>query len=322
MELPIINIRENPVALRSVNFESQQYLELVDSIKQKGLMNPISVRQRTDTETGVDYYELIDGLHRFQACKDAGLEVIHVHVMSLEDSEVLEAQIIANVHKIETKPADYSRQLQRILAANPTMTEAELASKLGKTSGWISQRLGLNKIDNKEIVEAINSGTIGLANAYALARLPADEMPEFMARAMTETPDIFIPSVQQRVKEIKEAGRRGSDAAPREFVPVAHLRKLKDVKTELDTGEIADVLIKTTGTKKPNDAFILACKWFLHLDPMSVEDQKAKWDENEKRKTEVAQKRKAEAAAKKAEALKKKAEEADIAAAKAKEMIQ
>jgi ParB/RepB/Spo0J family partition protein len=321
MELPVVKIRENPVALRNVNFESEQYLGLVDSIKQVGLMNPISVRQRVDTETQEEYWELVDGLHRFSACRDAGLTVIPVNVMDLADSEVLEAQVIANVHKIETKPADYSRQLQRILAANPTMTETELAGKLGKTAGWISQRLGLNKIDNKEIVDAINNGKIGLANAYALAKLPADEMPEFVARAMTEAPDVFIPAVQKRVKEIKEAKRKGKDTAPRIFSPVAHPQKLKDVKIELDSGSIRDILIKTTGIKKAGEGFKLACEWFLHLDPLSVEDQKAKWEANESKKNEAIKQRKAIKAEKKAADLKKKADDAANAAAKAKENV-
>ena len=182
--IKISEIRENPVALRTVNRQSEDYLGLVASIEQKGFMGAISVRPQKDAESGEEYYELIDGLHRFSAAKDAGISEINVDIIPLSDDLVLEAQILANIHKIETKPAEYTQQLKRILARNPLMTEAELAMKLGKSSSWIQQRLSLTKIENEEIISLVNEGKIGLANAYALAKLPIEEQTQFVDRAI------------------------------------------------------------------------------------------------------------------------------------------
>ena len=150
-KVAVSEIRENPVALRTVNRESEDYLGLVDSIKTKGFLGAITVRPKKDAETGADYYELVDGLHRFSASRDAGIEEINVDVVSLDDDQTLEAQIMTNIHKVETRPIEYSRQLTRILARNPLMTEAELATKLGKSAQWIAERLGLTKISNANI---------------------------------------------------------------------------------------------------------------------------------------------------------------------------
>ena len=313
----ISQIRENPVALRTVNRESEDYLGLVASIQQKGFMGAITVREQKDVESGEEYFELIDGLHRFAAAKDAGISEINVDIVDLNDDLVLEAQIMANIHKVETRPAEYTQQLKRILARNPLMTEAELAEKLGKSPQWIQQRLSLTKIDNPEIVTLVNEGKIGLANAYALAKLPVDEQASFVDRAMTQPPDEFVPAVNSRVKEIREAKRKGQDASKAIFQPVAHMRKMKDVKLELEKPEIGPILIKSESIKKPHDAWALAIKWILHLDPKSIEAQRAEYEGRLAKKEQAKVKAKQKRAQVMAEKAKIKAEEAAQAAANA-----
>ena len=315
LKIPIAAIRENPVALRSVNRESDDYVGLVDSIKGKGFFGAITVRAKVDPETNEEYYELVDGLHRFSAVKDAGISEINVDIVDLDDAEVLEAQVMSNIHKIETKPIEYSRQLLRILACNSHMTEAKLATKLGKSTQWIKERLGLTKIINADIAALIDEGKITLSNAYALAKLPPEEMGNFIDSAMTKNPDEFVPMVNARVKEINEAKRQGKDAAPAEFTPIAFMQKIGDLKNEAESGEIGKALIKSAGAKTAQDGFDLAIKWCLHLDPKSVEAQKAKDDERKKLRDEKKKQKDADKAQKKAEKTAKEADEAAKAAA-------
>lgn len=310
-------IRENPVALRQVQRKSEEYLGLVNSIRQKGFMGAITVRAKTDKDTGQPYFELIDGLHRFSAAKDAGLEHINVDVVSLDDAAVLEAQLMTNIHKVETRPVEYSQQLRRILSRNPLMTEAELAEKLGKSSAWIQQRLGLTKITSKEIQTLVNEGKIPLSNAYALAKLPVEEMANFVDRAMTQDTKEFAPSVNKRVKELKENERKGLDPNADTFAPVAFMQKLKDVKTELESPSIGPVITAKNGDSTAEEGFRRAIQWFLHLDPDSVQAQREK-DTQRKTEAEEAKKKKAaESTGKKAAEAAAKAKEAAEAAAKA-----
>lgn len=315
------SIRENPVALRAVNREAEAYLGLVESIRAKGFLGAITVREKVDAETGDSFFELVDGLHRYNAAKDAGLSEINVDIVDLTDDETLEAQLMANIHKIETRPVEYSQQLRRILTRNPMMTEAQLASSLGKSSQWIKERLGLNKIENAEIQSLVDEGKIGLANAYALAKLPVEEQSAWVDRAMTNPPDEFIPAANARCKEIREAKRKGQDAADAQFSPVAFMQKMKDVKGELETGTIGKAICKSNGATSGPDGFALAVKWCLHLDPDSASEQARKDEERKSERAAAKQKRDADRATKKAAKAKKDAADAATAADEATKVL-
>src|SRR5262245_37817198 len=117
--IPLDKIRENAVALRQVDRESEAYICLVDSVRNRGILNPILVREITNPESGETLYGLVDGLHRWNAAIDAGLKEIPVQIIDMNQAEVEEAQIIGNVHKIETRPIEYTRQLERLMARQP-----------------------------------------------------------------------------------------------------------------------------------------------------------------------------------------------------------
>lgn len=317
-KVPLSQIRENKVALRSVNRESEDYLGLVESIRQRGFFGAITVRQRKDVETDESYYELIDGLHRLSAAKDAGLDEISVDVTDLDDAAVLEAQLMANVHRVETKPAEYSKQLRRILAGNPYMTEGDLASKLGKSPSWIADRLSLNKIADEKIRALIDEGKINLTNAYALAKLPPADQADFLDRAMTESPSVFSPAVNQRVKEIREAHKKGVEENPPTFEPVAHMQKLAEIKAAVENGKVGATLSKKYNLTSSEQGFAMALKWVLHLDPESINAQKALWEQRQREKASKKEAAKVARKEKRAEEAKKKAEEAAKEAAEAK----
>ncbi len=290
--IPIGDIVPNQVALRGVNKEGEDYQNLLDSIKAKGIvLTPISVRQKNDGEK--DYYELIDGLQRFSCCCDAGIVEIPANVLTMNDAEVLEAQVLANVHRVETRPVEYSKQLQRILSGNPTMTITELATKLAKSPSWVGERLGLLKLE-KAVGALVDEGKINLSNAYALAKLPVEEQVNFLADAQTMKPGEFVPKINVRVKEIREARRQGKKANPAEFVPVAHLQKVSVLKAELAEMSVITALLKEFKPKTVNEAAALTLKWVLNLDPKSIEVAKVRYDQSQKAKAEAKQRRAAE----------------------------
>jgi len=302
LHIPLAEIREPDESLRKCDRTTEKYLGLVDSIKLKGVISSISVREVKDPETGEIVYGLVDGLQRFTASKDAGKETIPAQVITLSDAELLEAQVIANVHKIETKPVEYSKALVKILQENPMMTRAELATKLAKTSSWISERMGLLKL-NEKIQAYVDSGDIGLSNAYSLAKLPEEEQDDYVDRALGETPQNFATVVAGRVKELRDAKREGRAAGPAEFAPVPMLKSRKTFEDEIAHRAAAPVIISDAGASDPVEIFTLALKWGLTLDPMGVEFQQAQDDE---RKAELARKKEAN----KVERKKKRAKEA------------
>lgn len=314
-EVELAQIRENPVALRSVDRESEVFIGLRDSIRAAGFFNPISVRERVEDVEGVKvtFFEIIDGLQRYTCATELSLKKIPVIVKDLDECSVLEGQLMANIHRIETKPVEYTKQLQRIFASNPAMTVSDMAAKLAKSPAWVSQRLGLLKLD-ESVQKLVNDGKIKVSNAYALSKLPREEQVNFVDQAMTAGADEFVPTISARAKEIKDANREGRKAKDISFVATPKLQKISYLVEVMNTGDVATQLCKSQKAKTPVDGFKLGVAHALNLDPVTVEGRKAA-AEAKKRGVEDAKKRRI------AERAKKKAAEAAEAAVTAAEAI-
>lgn len=310
--IPLKLIRENTDALRDhVDREDVKYQQMVDSVRKHGIMNPISVRELVDPVSNDIMYGLVDGMHRFNAAMDAGLSEIPALVLSMKDGDLLEAQIIANVHKIETKAVQYTKALVKILASNPLLTMTELAGRLSHSPSWLTERLGLLKL-NKEIQPLVDNGSLGLTNAYALAKLPPEKQTELVQTAMAKSPQEFVPQAKNLQSEIAKARREGRQPETDKFMPAARLQRLADIKDqqELASKSPADCKViaaaKANGVSTVEDAVAYALSWALHLDPVSVSNDEAKWKkqkedhkvEMEARAAERAAKKDAEAKAK------------------------
>lgn len=286
-EIPVSLIKQNPSALRAVDRDTEEYKGLVDSVRTRGVMNAIVVRPVTDEVSGETTYAVIDGLHRYTAACDAGLETIPSNILPMNEIETLEAQIIGNLQRVETKPVEYARQLQRILSFNPTLTASGLAARLCKSSSWINNHLGLQKLA-PTIAQLVDEGNINLSNAFVLSKLPPEEQPNYVEQAMTMTPTEFGPIVQNRKNEITKARREGRDTSPAELVVPQHMRKLSEVKEEFASTSVGKAMLQQYNVQTPLEAWQLAFKWLLHQDPASVEAIRAKHEARQKERQEKA----------------------------------
>ena len=306
-------IFENKAALRSVNRQTEDFQELVQSVRSKGILSPILVRRNVGDNRDLYPYILIDGLHRFTAASEAGLTEIPAHVKDMTDAQALEAQIVANEHRIETKPVEFSNGLKRLLAINPLMSMSELATNLGKSPTWLSQRLKLTDLD-PAIGKLVDDNKIPLSNAYALARLPAAEQVKHTDQAMTMQPNEFLPHTQKIKAEIDKANREGRTAKTDEFVHTPHMRKMSEVKTEMESPSAAAKLVELvdiSGTSKIEvfeAGFKAAIDWVMHNDPISVAEGFAQY---EQRKAEMAKKKEDAAKEREEKKLNKAKVEAD-----------
>jgi ParB/RepB/Spo0J family partition protein len=316
--VPLANIRENQDALRPVDKDSEEFQNMVDSIKLIGITNPISVREvppgsdgsRQVAADGSPLYGLVDGLHRFTAAIAAGLTTIPVNIMELDEGQLYEAQIIANVHKKETRPAEYGKAIQRIMGLYPTRTVAQQAAMLGKNVTWLKGILGLNNL-TPEIQELVNEGKINQANAFPLSRIPQSEQHDWIERAMTEKSEVFGPAAQARVKELKAAQKEGRKANAEEFVAQPYNRKYAEIKDEQDSGCRKIVAaISAKGITNPVEIAKFILDWVTNMDEETLAKKQAEWQAKK-------DKQKADADKRAAEKAKKKGEEAAAAAEKA-----
>lgn len=299
--IPISKIRENADALRvTVNKEDADYQMNLDSVKKRGVMLPILVREIKDPVSGDILFGLVDGLHRLNWSMDAGYTDIPAAIGSLAEADLLEAQIIANVAKIETKPIQYTKALLRILGANPLMTITELGSRLSRDAVWVNNRLGLLKL-TPDIQKLVDDDTLKLVNAYALSKLPEDKQAELLQQAISQPAQQFCPMADNIRKELATARREGRKAEVDTFKPNPRLQKLSLIKDEQAFSETQPhnstllAAAKRHGVASVEGAIAFAMKWVLHLDPDSLAKDESDWKAD-----------KATEAAKKAEAAKKK----------------
>lgn len=302
----VSEIVANPVKLRDVDVESVPFQELVEDIKIRGIMHSPSVRI-VDVD-GVPQYQLIDGLHRFTAAQHAGLETITVNVIEADDSEVIVTQIAMNAHTVETKPMAFTKAMQHLLTLNPLWTIGDLSKKIGKSHSFIKVRLELLKrVSNEKIHSLIDDDSISLANAFLLAKLPADEQMNYLTAAQTEGSAEFHEKVAARLKELTDAARQGRQPKPTEFVPVPIMRKFQELKTAAEDETVVARLASQASSVE--DAVRVALQYVVRLDPISVEEQRQAWEAKKaaeaKAKEDAKAKREAAAAAKTAEANEK-----------------
>lgn len=326
LHLPLDQVTANEFALRGVDLEDPDVLRMFDNIKEVGILVPIRVRPAFNannrdpkvTEDGRPVYSVIEGLHRYTGAVRGRLESIPAYVTSADDAEVEKQQLMANLHRIPTKPYEYGKHLKRILGRDQTKTCGELASELNVSSDFIEKRMGLgglhkDGVDDKgeptsTLGVLVDRGEIVLANAVELAKLkPSEEQLNFATQAMTMPTLQFGKLIKDRIKEIKDAKRAGRD--PNETVgwtPSPHLRRKDDVAAEALSGSTLAILLKAKGITDPLEAAKFALTWAVQLDEQSLVKAKADHDASERERA-------AEVAARKAERAKKLAAEAEAA---------
>lgn len=303
--IPLSKIRENKESLRPVvDKKEDRYVQLVDSVRQKGVMQPILVREVKDPTSGEILFGLIDGLHRFNAAMDAGMTDIPANIGSLADADLLEAQIIANTHKIETAPGQYTKAIVSLMGANPLMTKVELCGRLNKSPKWLDDRLGLLQL-KPEYLSMVDDGSLPLSNAYSLSKLPQEIQTDYIDRAKTLNANEFVPLANETATKIKAEKRAGMKSDGEKYIPNARLRRpgvLKDELAFLESGNTqaskVAALVKDYANGDPLLAAKLTLQFMCHLDPVTQSAEKAEWESEQKAKKEKKEKAAAERAAK------------------------
>lgn len=262
--LSIHVLREPKNKLRIVDRESVEYLELRDSLREKGFLNSILVRPLGS------YYEIVDGLCRVTAAKDECLERIPCIIRQISDDEVLALQIQANAISLETKPAEYALQLKKLMRES-AMTQSQVACLIRKSPAWVGKCLSLSNL-LVNVQKMVDRGEIPLQNAYMLAKIPRSMQKDYVDNAKLMSQKEFTPIAAACVKQFMEAVKKGKMDAFYEdkFEAVAHLRSLKEIEEGRNT---AALICVSEGCQSALDGFNAALRWVCHLDQKSVREQ-------------------------------------------------
>jgi ParB family chromosome partitioning protein len=153
-------IEPNPFQPRT-EFDEDALAELTASIKEQGIIQPITVRKM-----GYDKYQIISGERRFKASKRAGLTSIPAYIRVANDQGMLELALIENIQRHDLNALEVALSYKRLID-ECNLTQEMLSERVGKNRTTITNFLRLLKL-NPEIQTAIRNGTISMGHARAL----------------------------------------------------------------------------------------------------------------------------------------------------------
>ena len=193
--LPLTSLVHMPFRSR-VSIDGPDFEELVESVKEHGILEPLVVRM---LKTG--FYEIVAGERRFRAAEQAGLKAVPTVIRPLTDEQAYEVQLIENIQRKDLSDMEKARMLD-YMVKNFNCTQEHLAKKLGKTQGWISQHLAMLQIP-EVITRVIKTPQFG-------------EITEHQAREILAAPE----NKQQEI--IDEINKTGEVPSAREIHSIVH----------------------------------------------------------------------------------------------------
>ncbi|MHB8241762.1 MAG: ParB/RepB/Spo0J family partition protein [Solirubrobacteraceae bacterium] len=147
-------------------FEESKLHELAESIRQHGLIQPITVRPNSEG------FEIVAGARRFRAAQLAELFAIPARIVEIDDAQALEWALIENAMRVDVHPYEEAEGFQRLLAI-PGYDVATLVEKSGKSASHIYARLSLLELI-PEVAEAFTQERITASHANLIARIPQE----------------------------------------------------------------------------------------------------------------------------------------------------
>ncbi|MEX2289229.1 MAG: ParB/RepB/Spo0J family partition protein [Mycobacteriales bacterium] len=182
-ELPLDRITPNPLQPRS-HFDPEALAELVTSIREVGLLQPVVVREVDADESG-PRYELVMGERRWRASQEAGTGTIPAIVRDTSDDDMLRDALLENLHRQQLNPLEEAAAYQQLLHEFGA-THEELALRIGRSRPQISNTIRLLQLP-APVQRRVAAGVLSAGHARAILGLPTAEAQEEMAtRAVAE----------------------------------------------------------------------------------------------------------------------------------------
>ena len=193
MFLPARSIRPNPAQPRSV-FREDALEELADSIRQHGILQPLSVRR---VSAG---YELIAGERRLRAARMVGLGEIPCIVMNMDDKESGLAAMVENLQRQDLDFVEEAKGISRIMS-DWAMSQEQAARMLGKSQSAIANKLRILR-HSTQVLEALRQSGLTERHARALLKLP-DEGEKMRAIAVIARKSMSVAQTEKYVEDLR-----------------------------------------------------------------------------------------------------------------------
>ena len=260
LEVRAADVVPNPRQPRQV-FDPDALAELVHSITEVGLLQPIVVRRRHPGSDADAPFELVAGERRWRACQMAGLDAIPAIVRDTADDELLRDALLENLHRANLNPLEEAAAYQQLLA-DFGGTQEELARKLGRSRPQVANTMRLLKLP-PQVQRRVAAGVISAGHARALLSLDNPAAMDALAER------IFKEGLS--VRSVEEIVLIGYDDGPRKRQQ--RKRHPGDVDVLSETGEIAALLSDHLDTRaRVEGARTASAKGRLVIEFADLED--------------------------------------------------
>lgn len=217
------------------NFDEDALLELSDSIKQFGVLQPLLVRKRED------YYEIIAGERRWRAAKLAGVKEVPVIEKEYTDQEILEIGLIENIQRENLNPIEEAIAYKRLLEEF-NLKQDEVAERVSKSRTAVTNSMRLLKLSDK-VQQMIIDDMISTGHARALLAIDDPELQYTLANKIFDE-KLSVRETEKLVKEIKNPKK------PKEKKPVANSFIYQDLEEKMKSVFGTKVSIASKGKGK------------------------------------------------------------------------
>jgi ParB family transcriptional regulator, chromosome partitioning protein len=232
-EVPIAQITPNKVQPREV-FDEDAMAELVHSIREVGLLQPVVVRA-----TGPDAFELVMGERRWRAAQAAGLEQVPAIVRQTDDGDMLRDALLENLHRSQLNPLEEAAAYAQLLE-DFSCTHEELAERIGRSRPQISNTIRLLKL-SPAVQRRVAAGVLSAGHARSLLAVPdADQQDRLASRVVAE--GISVRGLEELVavgaaESAQPAVRRNRPTAPGLADLAERLSDRFETRVKVDLGQ-------------------------------------------------------------------------------------
>lgn len=188
------------------HFNPEDLAELVHSVREFGVLQPVVVRKNSDGN-----YELIMGERRTRAAREAGLDAIPAIVRETADEDLLRDALLENLHRSELNPLEEASAYQQLLD-DFGITQEELATRIGRSRPQISNTIRLLKLP-VPVQQRVAAGVLTAGHARAILSLDSPEAMQRLADKVVNE-DLSVRATEEAAKSVPSAPGRSVKPTP------------------------------------------------------------------------------------------------------------
>ncbi|TBW28614.1 ParB/RepB/Spo0J family partition protein [Gramella sp. KN1008] len=238
VELEMSSIEVNPFQPRT-SFNEESLKELASSIRELGVIQPITVRK-----LDFNKYQLVSGERRFRASKLVGLETIPAYIRIANDQESLEMALVENIQRQDLDPIEIALSYQRLID-EINLTQEQLSERIGKNRSTIANYLRLLKLD-PIIQTGMRDGFLSMGHGRALINIDdTQKQLEIYEKILQKS--LSVRETEQLVRDLNNEGK-AAPAKKKVSVPKTYKKGIKEFSEYLGTK--VDVKVTKKGSGK------------------------------------------------------------------------